>query len=61
MLTKKNDIYLVVFKRPQSMILGNIKTCNIKEVASLARKNKCYNEIYMHGLKNLISNLIETK
>lgn len=59
---EKGDIYpCCFFKRPKSMILGNIKTSSIKEAAGLARKNKCYKEIYLNGLKNLVNNFIKNQ
>lgn len=61
-IDERGDIYpCCFFKRPKSMILGNVRTNSIKEAISLARKNKCYKEIYLCGFNKLVDNLIRNR
>ena len=58
-IDEKGYIYpCCFFEHPKSMILGNIRTNSISEAISLARKNKCYKEIYLCGFNKLVDNLI---
>ncbi len=61
-IDEKGDIYpCCFFKRPKFMILGNVRTNSIREAVFLARKNKCYKEIYLCGFDKLVENLVHNR